>query len=287
MVNDIVKQMIDGMEDESVLNAENGDFIGEDGLIYCGVCKQRKQIRLQMPQSLYALGRSKVFRSNCKCEQERIAQRQKQDEFDEKMREIQRMRDSSMMDSAYREASFSRYKLTDHNRELRKLAGRYTNEFEKMYAENQGLLIYGPVGTGKSYTAACIANTLIEKLVPVVMTSFVRIMQMASTYKESEYLNMLDNAKLLILDDLGAERNTDYALEKVYNVIDSRSRVAKPMILTTNLELNDMLNPDDIRYKRIYDRILDTCYPIRVDGRSFRRDSAEQRFDRMRKFLNE
>ena len=93
------------------------------------------------------------------------------------------------------------------------------------------------------------------------------------------------SAKLLILDDLGTERNTDYALEKVYNIIDSRSRASKPMILTTNLSLDEMMDATDIRYKRIYDRILETCYPVEISGDSFRMQSAAQRFDRMAEFM--
>ena len=112
-----------------------------------------------------------------------------------------------------------------------------------------------------------------------------KILQNIQGEDESGYISMLNNAKLLILDDLGTERNTDYALEKVYNIVDSRSRVSKPMILTTNLDLQDMIQAEDIRYKRIYDRILETCYPVKVSGDSFRRISAEQRFDRMAKFM--
>ena len=100
------------------------------------------------------------------------------------------------------------------------------DDFREMEEKNQGLLLYGPVGTGKSYTAACIANALMEKEIPVVMTSFVKILQDIQMMNkgESGYLDTLNAARLLIIDDLGAERDTVYALEKVYNVIDSRIR---------------------------------------------------------------
>ena len=48
--------------------------------------------------------------------------------------------------------------------------------FDEMYRNNQGLLLYGPVGTGKSYAAACIANELLNQKIPVIMTSFVKIL---------------------------------------------------------------------------------------------------------------
>ena len=55
----------------------------------------------------------------------------------------------------------------------------------------------------------------------MVMTSFVKILPQLQGFDvdESEYMAQINAAKLLIIDDLGAERSTDYALEKVYNVI--------------------------------------------------------------------
>lgn len=103
--------------------------------------------------------------------------------------------------------------------------------------------------------------------------------------KKASYIQILNSASLLIIDDLGAERNTDYALEKVYNVIDSRIRTDKPMILTTNLELSEMLQTTDIRYRRVYDRIFETCYPVEMPGKSFRQIEAAQRFNDMKELL--
>lgn len=120
------------------------------------------------------------------------------------------------------------------------------------------------------------------------MTSFVKILQdIWENDREAEYITILNSASLLIIDDLGTERETDYALEKVYNIIDSRARANKPMIITSNLELNDMMECEDIRKKRIYDRILECCYPMYVGGKSFRMMKAAQRFDEMKDFLEE
>lgn len=67
------------------------------------------------------------------------------------------------------------------------------------------------------------------------------------------------------------------ALEKVYNVIDSRVRADKPMILTTNLTFDEMMRNPDIRYRRIYDRIFEHCFPVEIPGKSFRIIKAAQR----------
>ena len=95
----------------------------------------------------------------------------------------------------------------------------------------------------------------------------------------------MNAADLLILDDLGAERNTEYAVETVYNVIDSRYRVGKPVIVTTNLTLEEMQNSTDIKCHRIYDRIFEVCYPLRFEGKSMRGKEATGRFNEMKVLL--
>ena len=217
-----------------------GDYIGKDGLLYCGVCRTKKQTRL--PASDFTGGREIIVPCICKCKVEE----NKRKEEEEKKR-------------------------------------------QEMYEKRQGLLFWGTVGTGKSYTAACIANELLDQMIPVVMTSFVKILQniQGNPDEEERIMAGLNAAKLLIIDDLGAERSTDYALEKVYNIIDSRYLSGKPLILTTNMTLKDMQESEDIRYRRIYDRIFEMCFPVRFAGRSWREKAASKRFDAMKNLMEE
>lgn len=259
-----------------------GDHIGEDGLVYCGKCGSRKQLRVKFGDKTH------VVRCVCKCESKELEEKKKQEEYEEQMRRINRLKEASMMDKKYREVTFDKYEVREENKKVFEMAKKYVDRFQDMYKKNQGLLLYGPVGTGKSFTAACIGNYLLDNAKPVIMTSFVKILQdIWENGREAEYITILNSASLLIVDDLGTERETDYALEKVYNIIDSRVRANKPMIITSNLELNDMMECEDIRKKRIYDRILECCYPMYVGGKSFRMMKAAQRFDEMKDFLEE
>ena len=258
-----------------------GDHIGEDGLVYCGKCGSRKQLRVKFGDKTH------VVRCVCKCESKELEEKKRQEEYEE-MRRINRLKEASMMDKKYREVTFDKYEVREENKKVFEMAKKYADRFQDMYKKNQGLLLYGPVGTGKSFTAACIGNYLLNNAKPVIMTSFVKILQdIWENDREAEYITILNSASLLIIDDLGTERETDYALEKVYNIIDSRVRANKPMIITSNLELNDMMECEDIRKKRIYDRILECCYPMYVGGKSFRMMKAAQRFDEMKDFLEE
>ena len=82
----------------------------------------------------------------------------------------------------------------------------------------------GPVGTGKSFFAGCIANALLEQGERVMMTNFSRILNEMTSYQadKNQIIQNLVDYPLLIIDDLGIERNSEFALEQVYNVIDSR-----------------------------------------------------------------
>lgn len=259
-----------------------GDHIGEDGLVYCGKCGSKKQLRVKFGDKTH------VVRCVCKCESKELEEKKRQEEYKEQMRRINRLKEASMMDKKYREVTFEKYEVREENKKVFEMAKKYADRFQDMYKKNQGLLLYGPVGTGKSFTAACIGNYLLNNAKPVIMTSFVKILQdIWENDREAEYITILNSASLLIIDDLGTERETDYALEKVYNIIDSRVRANKPLIITSNLELNDMMECEDIRKKRIYDRILECCYPMYVGGKSFRMMKAAQRFDEMKDFLEE
>ena len=88
------------------------------------------------------------------------------------------------------------------------------------------------------------------------------------------YMKSLMRPDLLILDDLGAERNTSFGKERVFDVVDKRLLTGKPMIVTTNIPLSVMKQAVDLDDRRIFDRILEVCVPIRFDGENFRKSTA-------------
>lgn len=104
-----------------------------------------------------------------------------------------------------------------------------------------------------------------------------------------ELLKIVENCDLLIIDDFGVEKsledkNASWRAEKIYNLIDSRYRCGKPLIISTNLEFDEDENRCEIARRfsakgknRIRDRIVEMCYPIKVEGKS-RRKVNKQRF---------
>lgn len=281
MIGEVTEKVLASIADSA--GSLPDDYIGSDGLLYCGQCNTRKEREI-----IWFDGKPKKVPVMCKCRAEGERLKKEQMQKEEEMRSIQRAKISSMMDDTFRTACFANYQIRNGNERHLKVAKKYCIEFSKMYERNQGLLFWGAVGTGKSYTAACIANYLLEANTSVVMTSFVRILQEMQGFdreREEAFTNKLNSVKLLIIDDLGAERSTDYALEKVYGIIDNRYRAKKPLILTTNLTLQQMQEATDIRYARIYDRIFEMCYPMEFSGVSWRKREAAQRYEETRKIL--
>lgn len=260
---------------------KNAEDYYKDGVLVCGKCHTNKEKKIQLA------GEYVTVRCICKCESEERERIQKQKDYEEEMRRIERLKVASLMDAKLKSATLKTFTQKEDNQKLYTIVKNYVDNFETFYKSNRGLMFWGTVGTGKSYAAACIANELLNRKTPVVMTSFVKVLQVIqdNTENETEFVNRLCAARLLIIDDLGTERNTDYALEKVYNVIDSRYRTGKPLILTTNLNLQDMQMTQDIRYQRIYDRIFEMCHPVMVNGTSWRINQAKERFNETKRLL--
>lgn len=260
-------------------------ILGADNLHYCKACGEAVERVISFPIcDGNGTEELRTVTVRCRCDREEKEAIEKRFKYEEEQRQINMLKQFSLMDARLKDIRFSNYKLTADNEKVFTLAKRYVDKFDAMFEKGQGLLFWGDVGTGKSYTAAMIANELLNSQVPVIMTSFIKLLKEVG---ESDYIERLNKAKLLIIDDLGAERSTDYALEKVYDIIDSRYRSSKPIVLTTNLTLQEMKDCEDIRFNRIYDRIFEMCYPIKVVGKSWRKKEAVSRFEEMKKMLEE
>ena len=270
---------------QSVENAHprnDSDYINpDDGLLYCGVCHTPKQCRVPFRGNMYT-----QF-CICSCEAKRIEDEREALYQQQLNAEICRLKSlSGMTRQQLSECNFDKYNVNADNEKQLKICRKYAEIFETLPRKNQGLLLWGGVGTGKTFSAACIANTLLDSGIPVVMTSFAKLLGTSNGFGINEdMITELNRAKLLIIDDLGAERSTDFALEKVYNIIDSRYSAGLPMILTTNLDLQEMQRCTDIRYQRVYERILEVCYPVKFEGKSIRKGEAKDRFAEMRELF--
>lgn len=263
--------------------AEPEDYIGEDGLLYCGSCRQPKEAYFPEGKTLFGRDRHP---KECDCQRKRREEREAADREQKHREEVERLKRIGFTDPAMREWTFG----NDNGKcpQMEK-ARRYVEQWEQIEDGNHGLILWGSVGTGKSYLAGCIANALMEKEISVCMTNFALILNdLAASFEgRNEYISRLCRYPLLILDDFGMERGTEYGLEQVFNVIDSRYRSGKPLIVTTNLTLDDLHNPEDTAHSRIYDRLLSMCVPVRFTGDNFRQETAKRKMESMKKLITD
>jgi len=241
-----------------------------DGLIHCRKCGGPRQVVITHP-----FNRSTFKpRCVCPCQQEKEQRRKEAEERRQRMDRIRRRKAQGLQDRYLYGYTFAN---DNGQNPVMAKAHAYVDHWKEAFKRNIGLLLFGDVGTGKSFLAGCIANALLDLDVPVLMTNFPSVLaRLAGTFGEArtEFLDSLGDYDLLIIDDLGVERNTEYALEQMFSIIDSRYRSGKPLIVTTNLKLDELKNSPDLAHARIYDRILERCAPILFAGKNFREDNA-------------
>ena len=252
----------------------------KDGHAYCKVCHERKD-----GDVMEFFGNKMILRVACKCDRE-IEQQKKRREKQMEIERLKRTCFNSMREWSY---TFENYQ-GEENQSLM-IAKNFVEDYEKMKKENIGLLFYGSVGSGKTYLACSIANSLIEQYqISVKIRNFAQIineLQKSSfDFDKNAYIESLVNISVLILDDLGIERDTSYAKEQVYNIVNSRYLKQKPTIFTTNLSYDTIQNcKDSVEYQRIYSRIIEMCIPVMVVGEDFRkfiqRDKLTRNKDRL------
>lgn len=249
---------------------QEGDYRDADGLLMCGKCHTPKQVRQPF------LGKVKVLACACKCvvannRREADAKRKR-----DRMQYLDNMRRTGFPDAEMRKWVFAND--DGGNTKLMSIAHKYVDNFDEMRANGTGLLLYGNVGCGKSFTAACIANALIDTGTPCMMTNFTRIINrlQESFAGRQKYIDNLSRFDLLVLDDMAAERNTEYVWEQVMTIIDARYRSGLPVIVTTNLTIGELADPADIRRQRVYSRLKEMCVPIEVIGADRRTRKMER-----------
>lgn len=189
------------------------------------------------------------------------------------------------MPNRFKRRTFDTIKETEGNAYALKVAKAYAKKFDYVRTQDvNGLFISGPVGTGKTHIAASIANELLNAGIQVIcMTSIDLLAKIRATYKtetgnDDEVIQTFKTAELLIIDDLGKEKATEWSTQTIYAIINARYESELPTIITTNYGLNELykrLSPsgssDKVTAHATVDRICETCVLIKTSGESWRR----------------
>lgn len=287
MLNEAITRM---SERNAELQPHHKDDYEVDGIWYCHKCNKPRQRKITIGDT------KQTVTCNCDCMNEERDKAERERRIKKITSEIDELRSAAFTSTVMRDFTF---KSDDRqNAKISDAMRKYAADFDKYYKRRVGLLLYGTVGTGKSCYAACIANAVLDlnlrrayaENMPKYtahMTNFSRILNhmQGKLDGRSEYIDALCGYSLLAIDDLGADRDSSFARETVYSVINERYNSKKPLIVTTNLSLDELLNCADTEQRRIYDRVLGMCAPVEFKGESRRRVALKDRFTEMKSEL--
>lgn len=281
----MIEQAIASLGEAAAMSMKNNpDTYEKDGLVYCSKCNTPLQAWVRGPVDFITGERKMVLmpvRCDCMKEQARIAEEKARlSDFEREMRDFRKVIGMQDCKSTFDIDSGEQPKITT-------LCRRYVRKWENVRNDNLGILFFGSKGMGKTFFAECIVNALAEK---GVMTGATSTTELIKRMQGDNDIDELENAirafSLLLIDDLGTERETSFGTESLYYLIDVRWKTGKPTIITTNLDLTDMKNETDISRGRIYDRVIQMC-PIAVEmkGNSLRVQDSEERKKKARDFM--
>lgn len=270
---------LDAVAANADANAETDtEYLAADGLLRCKVCGGKRQTIITPP---FEGAQPRTVRCWCGCPTA-------QDIAKEREKQIHMEQRRAVCFRGVEEMSGCTFDKDDGTGapELVQAARLYAEQFPQHLRSGMGLLYYGPVGTGKTFLAACIANEVLSQGYKVKMTNFATVAdEMWNVENKAAYIADLASYPLLILDDLGVERKSEYMQEMVYKIVNARYVAGAPVVITTNMTPDELTKTADLGYRRTYDRLLEKCLPIEVSGRSRRRAAAAAVWGDMRKQL--
>lgn len=252
-----------------------GDYV-EDGLIHCGTCHEARQTVFEA----YGKIPEQLIPRSCKCDRDHETEVAQRKYRRARAEQAERFRDECFPFEALKAMTFEADDRS--NARITERCERYADRFEDALRQRAGLLFWGPVGSGKTYHAASIANRVIDMGHSAVFTSISRIsteMSAARFTGASRVLDELLRHELIVLDDLGTERGTETAREQANEIVDALSVSSCVPILTTNMSVEAMQAETDPTLQRIYSRIFGMCQPVKVEHMDRRLSVSEGRAD--------
>jgi len=266
--------------------------------IYCGGTRYTKGMNfgnrvIWMPYGAERCTCPEAVHEYEKAEAERIAKEEaeKKAEDDRKLKErIRRIIGESGMGERFLRRTFDTFEITEDNRQAAITAQRYADNFDKLLPRRNmqepgrnGLFISGPKGTGKTHLAASIANQLMQNGTPVICMTMIDLLERIKrtfargSTDEGAVLSIYKTVSLLVIDDIGKEPPTEWAISTIYNIINGRYEAYMPTIVTTNYDdqalitrMTPQVTKDSITAEATIDRLMEMCKGIVLAGPSWR-----------------
>jgi DNA replication protein DnaC len=199
---------------------------------------------------------------DCRCRPQRVAMA--------KARSL-----SAVIPRRYRDVAFDRPPVTDIDAKIVKQVRRFSEDIERHLDAGRGLWFMGPAGTGKTTLAMLVSKAALKAGRSVAIYSLPRLLnEIRDTHRaERSHVDLLDRltaVDLLHIDDVGAERTTDWVLEELYSIVNARYEDQRSMVITTNIDDRDKLCEQIT--ERTVSRLTEMCDELPLLGHDHRMD---------------
>jgi len=275
---DSITQVLTGMK-TGMTSSPDSSQTNKDKCKFCGAPPSGYLVDMALGGIHY-----RRFPIVCSCEQaqlekaertRRLHQEQKEAEERDRNHRMKLLFDRSLIPERWRTRTFEHYEVTSQNDVAYRQAKEYAGSFA--VGHNMGLIFTGTVGTGKTHLSAAIALKLLESEYTVVFGTVTTLLsQLRNTYNndkqnEQEIFNRLVKCQLLILDDLGKEKVSDWVEQTVYELINTRYENNRPLIITTNMTLSNIRDKYQNTGEAIVSRIIEMCRGVKMNGADWRK----------------
>ena len=268
--------------------------IDKNDYIECEYCKN-KLYRKTIEWNLYGTKRVMKLdyeRCNCKDAQkywneydmkklQKIEEEKKLRMMQEFANKVDKIIKNSKMSNRNLNYKFENFEVNSNNKKVYQSLKEYSEKLANS-VERKGLILVGNNGVGKTHLACSIANELIKNGIPIIYGTLINLLaELKNTYdvdnniSEMEIIKLYEKVDLLIIDDLGKEKPSEWGLEKLFTIINSRYENNLPVIITTNYDQNSLINRLSINgeietAKSIISRLYEMCYLVKIEDRDHR-----------------
>ena len=183
---------------------------------------------------------------------------------------------SAVIPRRYRDVAFDRPPVTDIDPGIVRATRKFVDEIDAKLDAGRGLWFMGPVGTGKTTLAMLVSKAALRTGRSVAIYSLPRLLnEIRDTHRaERSHVDLLDRliaVDLLHIDDVGAERTTDWVLEELYSIVNGRYEDQRSVVITTNIFDRDRLCEQIT--ERTVSRLTEMCDELPVAGHDRRMDT--------------